>query len=415
MTDATDATAPFGADGTARRDNGTFRSLRTANARRFFAGLLVSNVGSWMQLTATSFLLYDLTGSATSLGINTAMQFVPMLVLGAWAGALSDRVDRLRLTIAAQSALAAQALALGVVVVVGWATVPVIYALSAVLGIVGAIDNPARRSLVTELVPPQHIVNAVALNTAVMTGSRVIGPALAAALVGPLGAGWLFVANGVSYSAMLVGLVRIRRTDMFTHPPRPAGGKPVREALVFLRDRQPMFAMFTVFALVSTFAFNYSVSLPKLADTRWGSPEAFGWVLAITSLGSMLGALALGRRSRVTYRFIAGGVMVLGATNIGLSWAPSMWVAFAWALPLGASGAMLISGSNAVIQHETPPEMRGRMMALAAVAFLGSAPIGGPITGWIADVVSPEWSMAYGGFIALVSGAWLWRRTERGA
>ena len=406
MTDAAAVAPP--------RDNGTFRSLRHRNARRFFAGLLVSNVGSWMQLTATSFLLYDLTDSATSLGINTAMQFTPMLVLGAWAGALSDRLDRRRLTIVAQSALAVQALALGVIVLAGWATVPVIYALSLVLGIVGAIDNPARRSLVTELVPPEHIVNAVALNTAVMTGSRVFGPALAAALVGPIGAGWLFVANGASYAAMLVGLVGIRRSEMFTHPPRPAGGRPVREALAFLRSRRPLFAMFTVFALVSTFAFNYSVSLPKLADTRWGSPEAFGWVLAVTSLGSMLGALALGRRTHVTYRFIAWGVLALGATNLGLAWSPNVWVAFVWALPLGAAGAALISGSNAVIQHESPPEMRGRMMALAAVAFLGSTPVGGPITGWIADALSAEWSLAYGGIVALASGAWLWSRTERG-
>ena len=397
----------------ATADRGTFRSLRHRNARRFFAGLLVSNVGSWMQLTATSFVLYDLTdGSATALGVNTAMQFLPMLLLGAWAGALSDRRDRWRLTIAAQSALAVQALVLGAVVLAGWATEPVIYALSALLGIIGAIDNPARRSLVTELVPPEHIVNAVALNTAVMTGSRVIGPALAAALILPFGAGWLFVANGVSYAAMLLGLLGIRRAEMFVHPPRPAGGRPVREALAFVRGRPQLLAMFTVFTLVSTFAFNYSVSLPKLADERWGSTQAFGWVLAVTSLGSMLGALYLGRRTHVTYRFIAAGVLTMGVTNIGLACSPNLAVAFAWSLPLGAAGAVLISGSNAIIQHEAPPEMRGRMMALAAVAFLGSTPIGGPITGWVADAFSAEWSLGYGGAVALVSGAWLWRRTR---
>ena len=168
---------------------GMFRSLRNYNARLFFLGLLLSNIGSWLQFTATSFLLYDLTGSATTLGVNSALQFVPTLVLGAWSGSLSDRFNRRRTTMITQSLMAVQALLLGAMDLSGIVNVPIVYVLTFTLGIVGAIDNPARRGLVTELVDPADMTNALSLNTAVMTGSRVFGPALAAALVGPLGTG----------------------------------------------------------------------------------------------------------------------------------------------------------------------------------------------------------------------------------
>lgn len=384
--------------------SGTFRSLASRNARLFFLGLLVSNVGTWLQLTATSFLLYDLTGRSTDIGINFALQFLPMLLLGAWAGALSDRLDRLRMTITTQALQGVQALVLGGLVLVGWVNLPVIYVLSAFLGVVNAIDNPARRSLVTELVPTENVSNAMALNTAVMTGSRIFGPALAAALVGPLGVGWLFVANGVSFSAMLLALVALDRREMHVSPRRPPGGTPVRDGLRFVRGNRRLRVMFVVFAVVSTFAFNYSVSLPQLADRNWGSPEAFGWVLAMTSIGSLGGALWAARMPRASYRFVALAVVTLGVANVGMAWSPNLWLAFAWALPLGAAGAAMIASSNAITQQEAPPEMRGRMLALTAVAFLGSTPIGSPITGFVADNVSPEWSLGYGGIIAVVAG-----------
>jgi MFS family permease len=383
---------------------GTFRSLASRNARLFFVGLLVSNVGTWLQLTATSFLLYDLTGRSTDIGVNFALQFLPMLLLGAWAGALSDRLDRLRMTITTQALQGVQALVLGALVLVGWANLPVIYVLSAFLGVVNAIDNPARRSLVTELVPQEHMSNAMALNTAVMTGSRIFGPALAAALVGPLGVGWLFVANGVSFSAMLVALLALDRRQMHVAPRRPRGGTPVRDGLRFVRSNRRLRVMFVVFAVVSTFAFNYSVSLPQLADRNWGGSEAFGWVLAMTSVGSLVGALWAARLPRASYRSVALSVVVLGVSNVGLAWSPNLLVAFAWALPLGAAGAAMIASSNAITQQEAPPEMRGRMLALTAVAFLGSTPIGSPLTGFVADNVSPEWSLGYGGIIAIVAG-----------
>ncbi len=398
---------------------GMFRSLKSRNARLFFAGLLFSNIGSWLQLTATSFLLYRLTGSSVDLGVNAALQFLPMLILGAWAGAFADRFDRRRTTVITQSLMAVQAIVLGVCDVAGVINVPLVFVLTGFLGVIGAIDNPSRRGLVTELVPPHEIGNAMSLNTAVMTGSRIFGPALAATLVGPLGTGWLFIINGISYVFMLYGLVGLRKAEMFTPEPRPAGGTPVRDGIRFVRTHQRLYPLFVVFAVVSTFAFNYGVSLPKLSDTQWGNAEYFGWVLAVTSVGSLIGALSTARLHLTTYTWVASAALMLGVANVGMAIAPNVWVAFVWALPLGAGGAAMIAGANSIITQEAPPDMRGRMLALTAVAFLGSTPIGGPITGWVADYVSVSWSLAYGGIITLLSAAfmftWIWvKDIERG-
>ena len=397
---------------TEAKRGGMFRSLSNRNARLFFAGLLFSNIGSWLQLTATSFLLYRLTGSSVDLGINAALQFLPMLLLGAWAGAFADRFDRRRTTVFTQSLLALQAIVLGVCDVAGVINVELVFVLTGLLGIIGAIDNPSRRGLVTELVPPHEIGNAMSLNTAVMTGSRIFGPALAAMLVGPFGTGWLFIINGLSYVFMLYGVVGLRKSEMFTPEPRPAGGTPVRDGIRFVRTHQRLFPLFIVFSLVSTFAFNYGVSLPKLSDTQWGNAEYFGWVLAVTSIGSLIGALATARLHMTTYTWVASAALMLGVANVGMAIAPNVWVAYVWAIPLGAGGAAMIAGANTIITQEAPPDMRGRMLALTAVAFLGSTPIGGPITGWVADYVSVSWSLAYGGIITLVAAVfmfvWIW-------
>ena len=394
------------------KNGGMFRSLSNRNARLFFAGLMFSNIGSWLQLTSTSFLLYRLTGNSVDLGINAALQFLPMLIFGAWAGALADRFDRRRTTIVTQSLMALQAIVLGICDVAGVINVELVFVLTGILGLVGAIDNPSRRGLVTELVPPHEIGNAMSLNTAVMTGSRIFGPAIAASLVGPLGTGWLFIINGMSYVFMLYGVVGLRKSEMFTPEPRPAGGTPVRDGIRFVRTHHRLFPLFVVFSLVSTFAFNYGVSLPKLSDIQWGNAEYFGWVLAVTSIGSLIGALATARLHLTTYKWVAGAALMLGVANIGMAIAPNVWIAFVWAIPLGAGGAAMIAGANSIITQEAPPDMRGRMLALTAVAFLGSTPIGGPITGWVADYVSVSWSLAYGGIITLFAAVfmfgWIW-------
>ena len=391
---------------------GIFRSLNFFNARLYFAGLLLSTIGSWVQLTATSYLVYRLTGRASDLGYNVAFQFLPMLVLGTWAGSFADRFDRRTIMLVTQILLAVQALVLGVLDLTNNISLPVVWGLSLFLGIIGAIDNPARRGLITELVPIAQLSNAMSMNTTVMTGSRIFGAALAAVLIGPLGTGWLFVINGLSYAFMIYGIVGLRQAEMVPAVKRPAGGQPVRDVFRFVRSNRRLSSMFFVYVVVSTFAFNYSVVFPKLADVNWGSEDAFGWLMTVTGVGSIFGALVTARFTRVSLRWLVINVAVLGASNMVMAFVPNLWWAYLLCLPLGFGGAAMIASGNAISQQESPPDMRGRLLALTAVAFLGSTPIGGPITGLIADYVSLEWSMAYGGvmcFFCVGVLAWQWR------
>ena len=381
----------------------TFRSLRNRNARLFFGGLLVSNVGTWLQSTAMSILVYRLTGKATDLGITVALQFLPMLFLGAWAGALSDRRDKRITCLTTQSFMAVQAVVLASLDFAGLVSVPVVYALALVLGVVNAFDNPARRGLVVELVAEADISNAMSLNTAVMTGSRIFGPALAAALVGPLGTAWCFMLNGVSFVAVLASLAAIDVRELRVSPKAPRGGTPVRDALRFVRRDRELFVLHMVLVAVSTFAFNYSVSLPKLSAVRWGDERWFGWVLAVVSVGSVVGSLMAASRKQATIRMFFVSVTLLGVAGPFLAWAPTGWWAFVAAVPLGIGGAGFLANFNGLVQQKCPADMRGRLLALSAVAFLGSTPVGGPVTGVIADSWGPEWSLAYGSLISLVA------------
>lgn len=378
-----------------------FRSLRHRNVRVYLFGLLLSNVGTWLQFTATSLLIYRINNRATDAGLNTMFQFLPMLLLGAWAGGFADRHDRRTVTIWTQSALGLQAVLLAVADFGGFISLPVVYALSLVLGVANAIDNPSRRGLVTELVQPEDIPNAMSLNTTVMTGSRIVGPALAAALIGPLGTAWLFTMNAVSYLAVLASLLLLRRDEMVPSPPAPRTGKPVREALAFVWRDNHLRWSFLVFAVVSTFAFNYSVVLPKLCDMRWGEDNGYPILLTMTSVGSIFGALATARFTSITVRWYALLVGICGLSCIALAWSPTFLVACAVCLPLGFGGTGLVASMTGISQQKTSPEMRSRLLALQSVAFLGSTPIGGPITGFIGDNVGIEWSLAYGGIITL--------------
>jgi MFS family permease len=380
----------------------TFRSLKYHNARLFFAGLAVSNIGTWLQMTAMSLLVYGLTGAATSVAITLALQMLPTLLLGAWAGVIADGRDRRTMAIFTQSALAMQALLLGGLDFAGLANIPVVYVMSLVLGVVNAFDNPARRGLVTELVPPEDIGNATSLNTAVMTGSRIFGPALAAAMVATVGTAWCFVVNGVTFFAIIFSLVAIRSGEMYLTPHRPKGGKPIREALAFVSGRRDMLIIYSLLMIVSTFAFNQGTVFPKLADVRWGNEAAFGLLLAIMSVGSLTGSLLTARQHVVNMRWFLSSAVVMAFAGFGLAWAPNLEVALAWTIPYGLGGAAFIAAANAITQQECPPDMRSRLLALQAVAFLGSTPIGGPITGLIADNVSVEWALAYGSVITLV-------------
>lgn len=385
------------------------RSLRYRNARLFFIGLLVSNIGTWIQFTVLALVVYRLSGRAIDLGITVALQFLPMLVIGAWAGAFADRHDKRRLAIVTQAALAAHALALGVLELSGLLDLRLIFGLSFVLGVINAFDNPARRGFATELVEPVDISNVMSLNTAVMTGSRIFGPAIAAVLIGPVGSGWLFLVNGLSFAAIIVSLLAIDTKALYRVPLAPAGGRPVRDGLSFIRRTPVLLNAFIVFALVSTFGFNYSVALPKIADRHWGGDHWFGWMLTVVAVGSVIGSLLTARLSRVTYRWMMFNGAVLGVAGVIMAWSPSLVVAALIGVPLGVGGAAFIASMSAISQQYCPATMRGRVLALTAVAFLGSTPIGGPVTGWVGDHIGARWSLGYGALLtlaAVAAGSW---------
>jgi MFS family permease len=328
-----------------------------------------------------------------------------MLFLGAWAGSIADVMDKRKMAIVTQSMMAAQAIAIGLLDVMGLINLPLVYAMSLALGVANAFDNPARRSLVTELVPPEQITNATSLNTAVMTSSRIVGPAIGAVLVGAFSTGVCFLLNGATFSAIIFALIALRANEMYSSPPRPRGGQPVRDALRFIVGRRNLFVLFVVLLVISTFAFNQQVVFPKLADLRWGGDQSFGYVLGVMSIGSLTGALLTARLRHVSLRWYFGNAIVLSVTAIGIAWAPNIWVAFLWAMPMGLGASGFITAANAIMQQESPDDMRGRLMALQAVVFLGSTPIGGPITGVIADRASVEWALGYGSVISLLAVA----------
>lgn len=379
----------------------TFRSLRNRNARLFFVGLALSNIGTWMQFTAVAILVDRLTGRTTAIGVLTALQFLPMLGLGAYAGALADQGDKRRMAILTQTGLALQAVLLAVFDLTGTINLGIVYALTLMLGIVNAFDNPARRGFVTELVPEEDVANAISLNTATMTGSRIFGPALAAILIGPLGTAWLFTLNAISFVAILGSLFLLDQAALHRSPRAEKGGTPVRDGLRFVRRTPTLFVPFVVFTVVATFGFNHNVAFPRMSREIWGAEYWYGWMLTTMSVGSLLGSLLTAGRRVVTIRWMAFNGLVLGLAALGMAWSGRIWLALLMAIPMGLGGAGFVTSMNAITQQECPPDMRSRILALTAVAFLGSFPIGGPITGLVGDYVGLEWSLGYGALISL--------------
>lgn len=337
----------------------TFRSVRgNRNAKLFFGGLAISNIGNWVQFTTIAIVVDRLTGKTTAIGILTALQFAPMLLLGAWAGAVSDRLDRRRMAIVTQSLLAVQAVTVAVLDFTDHLTLGAIYALTLLLGVVSAIDNPARRGFVTELVPEDQIGSAVSLNTATMTGSRIFGPALAAVMIGEVGldTSWMFTANAASFVAIIASLVLLDSSTLHRTPRLAKGGTPVRDGLRFIRRDPVMLVTFVVFTVVATFGFNYNVALPRIATEVWGDEAWYGWVLTSISFGSLLGSLATAALTRVTLRWMAGMGLLLGAFGVVLAWAPTGWIAMGVAPVMGLGGAGFVAAMNAITQQECPPQ-----------------------------------------------------------
>ena len=394
----------------------TFRSLHTRNFRLVFAGQLVSQAGTWMQSVAIIWVVLALTDNGVALGLVTAAQFLPMLLLGAWTGVIADRVDRHRMLVATQVAFTALAVVFSVVTLSGSATVGLMYGLSLVFGVITAFDNPTRRVLVGELVAPDDVPNAVGLNSAMMTGSRVFGPALAGALIAGPGAAWCFVLNAVSYVAVIGALLRMDRSRFHSNPRVAKAKGQVRSGLRYVWAQPTLRASMILVAVVGLTAFNFQVTLALLAErTFHGSAGTYTLLFSTMSLGSMAGGLAVARRTHVSIGALVRAGLWLAVAMTAMALAPTLWLAVLAALPVGFASIFLVSGSNAVVQLEAEPTMRGRVLALYGMLFLGTTPIGGPIIGWVSDVSNPRVAVAVGAVATGLAALWTARNVRRAA
>lgn len=385
---------------------GTFRSLRGRNFRLFFSGQIISQTGTWMQMVAIGLLVLDITDSGVAVGLVTAAQFLPTLLLGAWGGVLADRRDRHRLLLVMNATGAGVAAVFAALVLSDSGALWSIFVLTATAGTVSALENPTRRAFVTDLVSDDDIPNAVGLNSTLMTGSRVVGPAVAGALIAGPGIGWCFAVNALSYVPQLALFARMDRTR-FRPAERVAKAKgQLRDGLRYVWNEPDLRLPLLLVSAVGTLAFNFSVILPLFATRDLnGGPATFTTLFSVMSAGSVVGALAIARRTHADTAFLCHCTLALGVAIALLAVAPVTAMAYLAVIPVGITSVMVISGSNAVVQLGTDPAMRGRVLALLAVVFLGSTPVGGPIVGWISEAFGARWALGLGAVASLVAGS----------
>ena len=392
----------------------TFRSLRFRNFRLFFIGQVISQSGSWMTMVAQTLLVLDMTGSGVLLGLLAAAQFGPVLFLGAWAGAVADRSDKHRLLTITQSAAMLQSLALGSVVLAGVETVPLIFVLAGIQGIITAFDNPARRSFVVEMVPRENLANAVSLNSTLMTTSRMIGPALAGVLIVTVGYAWCFLLDGASYLVVLAALRRMRPAEFFAEAPTPRSPGQIRDGLRYVASNPEQLVPLVMMAIIGTFAFNFTVTTPLLVTgPLGGSNQAYTLLVSTMSLGSVAGAIATARRRAIPFSHLIWSAAAFGIAMLALALAPALWVAYPIVFAVGLGSIAFMTTSTAMMQLQAEPRYRGRVLALQAMVFLGTTPIGSPLVGWMSDRFGPRTAIVFGA-VACFAAAWFGARRLMG-
>jgi MFS family permease len=385
----------------------TFASLAYRNFRLFFAGQGISQVGNWLTLVAQTLLVLKITDSGVALGLLAAAQFGPVLLLGPWAGLIADRSDKRKLLLIVQALAMAQSFALAALVFGGDPPLGALYAVAVVGGVCMAFDNPARRSFVVEMVPPERINNAVSLNSALMTSSRVVGPALAGLLVSTVGYGWAFFADGVSYVAVLAGLWMMRSSELRPAPVTPRAKGQVRAGLRYVRSVPELFVPLVMMAVIGTLSYNFQTVFPLFVIRDLdGSDATFTLLFSVVSMGSLVGALVTARRTDIDVRRVSHAAIAYGITMALVGLAPNVAVVVPMGVLLGLCSITFLVASTAIVQMKAAAEMRGRVLALQAMLFLGSTPVGGPIVGWVADEFGARYSIGLGALAALGAGLW---------
>jgi MFS family permease len=393
-----------------------FRSLSGRNYRVWFAGALVSNVGTWMQRTAQDWIVLTVLthDNAIAVGITMALQFGPQLLLLPWTGLVADRFDRRRTLMVTQVLMAVLGLGLGILVLMNVATLWSVYGFALALGIVAAFDTPVRQAFVSDVVTGEHVANAVSLNSASFNAARLVGPAIAGVLIAAIGSGWVFIINAITFAAVLIALRFVDPEQLATRKRPPRGKGQIVAGFKYVRTRPDIVVILCMIFVVGTFGVNFPIFTSTMAKVVFhrGAGE-FGLLNSVMAIGSVLGALLSARRDKPRMR-----TLVVAAAGFGVSCAvaavmPTYWTFAAVLVALGLSALTFMTTANSIVQTTTSPAMRGRVMALYMAIFAGGTPIGAPIVGAVADTWGPRWALGVGsasGFVALaIALVWLTR------
>ncbi|MGO8871041.1 MAG: MFS transporter [Acidimicrobiales bacterium] len=389
----------------------TFSSLQIRNYRLYFIAQLISVSGTWMQTVAQAWLVLHLTGSGVDLGIVVGLQFLPMLLFGPVGGLVADRANKRHLLYATQSAGGLLALALGVLVVGHVVQLWQVYLLATLLGVVNVFDNPARQTFVMEMVGRDDLPNAVSLNTVVMNASRVVGPAIGGVVITVFGLGICFFVNAASYGAVLIGLAMMRSKELHPTPRVERATGQIREGFRYVWRTPALRNTLLAIALIGIFAYNFTVTLALLAKVTFhGGAGTYSLLTSCMGIGAVIGGLAAAHRAKPTPRLLQVLALVFGALLAAVALAPSLIVTAVLIVLMGAASIGFIATANATLQLTAEPAMRGRVMALYAMAFLGTTPIGAPLVGAIAQWTNPRIALLSGAVATVVAaGLLMWR------
>jgi MFS family permease len=395
-----------------RAGDRTFSSLRIRNYRLYFIGQLISVSGTWIQWVAQAWLIiHTLNAGGVVLGIATALQFVPSFFGGLWGGLIADRFDKRVVLIWTQALQAVLALALGLLAVTHVVQIWHVYVLAFLFGAVTVVDMPARQSFVIEMVGSEEVPNAVALNSAVFNGGRLIGPAIAALLIKFSGIPSAFFVNAVSFAAVIVALWVMDPAALHRGEPVKRAPGQLREGLRFVRDTRILKDTLILVAVVATFGFNFMIVLPLMAKVTFhGGPGIYGLLSSIMAIGSIAGGLYTAAKRKPTMRLLISMAFVFGVTTIAASAAPNVALASLLLIPVGLTSMIFISNANSTLQLNSPAVLRGRVMAVYSLLFLGGTAIGGPIAGWVTQYFGPREGLGFGAVLSVIAAVVLWIR-----
>ena len=389
----------------------TFSALSVRNYRRYAFGQAVSLSGTWMQRVAQAWLVLDLGGSGTDLGVVTALQFLPLLVFGAWGGVVVDRLDKRRLLMATQLASGLLALCLGVLTATGVVELWMVMALAGGLGFAHLLDVPGRQSFVMEIVGRDQLANAVTLNSVVVNAARMTGPALAGVLIITVGTAACFLLNAASYLIVVWAFAGMHQAELQRSAVVPRGPGQLREGLTYAWREPGLRGPLLLMAVIGALAYEFQVVLPLLARFSFdGDAGTYGAMTASMGLGAVVAGLIVAGRAPTAPRSLVTAAYVFGALILATAAAPTLPLAMVALVGVGAASISLLALANTTVQLKAVPEMRGRVMALWSIAFLGTTPIGGPVVGWVSEQMGPRAGLVLGGVATICAGAGLARQ-----